>query len=359
MKRRPVRTVLLGVLVGLCASFGYVSLAQTSGVPLPLVTALQAAAAGADVELVVALDGSGAEVYLPTLSDDWHTVLVQLALVHGLTVCELGPRTLLVTDSPHAAVVCGGTDEEQPDDGAAGEVDASGPRTELPAPEEEPGPVEEQGHGSVVYRVRVLQLDEARAQELGLDWGAGVFDLAGRLVVAGYQAMQGLWPSVALGDMVRFLESEGVAVRVEDVELRTRGGETVTFQRGGTINVNLVGGGDATISQRYNYGLTLDLTGTLRGEVVELAYTFVDAAPGNVSDPRNVQLSNTSASGRLDVPCGFATVLAGIGSRRESVAGEGLPVLASVPGAGYAFGVSTVNSSRVAYVVTVDVGCPA
>lgn len=346
----------MGVLLGLCVSFGYVSVAQTSGVPLPLVLALQAAAEAADVELIVA-GVPAADVYLPTTADDWSLVLRRLAAVYGLTVCDVGASTVLVTDSPHAAALCGGTDAElQTQEPARFERPApvGGP---VPAEAPEPAPEPEAEPGAVVYRLRVLQLDEARAQELGLDWGAGVLDVAGRLIVAGYQAVNGVWPSAALLDMVRFLESEGVAMRLDDVELRTRGGQTVRFQRGGTINVNLVGGGDATISQRYDYGLTVDLTGTLRDDEVALQYVFTDSAPGNVSDPRNVQLASTSASGLLDVPCGYSTVLAGIGSRRESIAGEGLPVLASAPGVGYGFGASIVNSSRVSYVVTVDVGC--
>lgn len=358
MKLRPVRTVGVGVVLGLVVSLVAVSRAQTSGTPLPLVTALQAAAEAAEVQLIVA-GVPAAEVYLPVTSDDWHAALVGLALVHGLTVCELGPRTLLVTDSPHAAAVCGDSHEEHAEPQPSPVLEPVGSGAELPAPEEEPGPVEEEGEGALVYRVRVLQLDESRARELGLDWGAGVLDVAGRLVVSGWQLANGVWPSSGLGEVVRFLESEGVAMRLDDVELVTRDGAPVRFQRGGTINVNLVGGGDAAISARYDYGLTLDLSGQRRGEAVALAWTFADSAPGNVSDPRNVQLASTTASGLVDVPCGHSIVLAGMGSVREGVAGEGLPVLASAAGAGWAFGTAAVSSGRVSYVVTVDVGCRA
>lgn len=357
--RRGAVMVLLGVLLGLVVSASYVGFAQTRGEPMPLVTALQASAEAAGLSLIVA-GVPAADVYLPQTSDDWGDVLRSLAVAFGLEVCELGPKTWLVTDSPHSGAICGGDHESEPVHEPQPDAERTGTAAAaLPAPETEPQPEPEAAPGSLVYRLRVLQLDENRAEELGLDWGAGVFDVAGRLVLAGHQVAAGFWPSSGLGEIVRFLETEGVAVRLDDLELRARGGEPVRFQRGGTINVNLVGGGEASIVQRFDYGLTLELVGVIHGEEVALRYSFGDSAPGNVTDPRNVQLSTTSASGVIDLPCGYSTVLAGLGSAREGHQGRGLPVLGEVAALGYVFGTSAYTDSRVSYVVTVDVECRA
>lgn len=351
---RVGRALVAGSLLGLLLSFGYVSVAQTvRGESMPLVTALQSAALAADVQLVVAGVPVG-DVFLPAVADDWRSVLEGLAAAFGLHVCDLGPSTLLVTDSEEAGRLCAPVIEELGE--AAVEIveEPEAVSAELVPVVELVAPVVS---SDLVYRVRVLQLDETRAVDLGLDWSGGVFETAARLLAGGYAVSRGIFPVEEMGSLVRFLESEGVAMRLEDVELRSYGGVPVRFNRGGTIAVNLVGGGAAAIVERYQYGLGLDLEGVEADGVVELRYQFTDSAPSNVSDPSNVQISSTTSASVVRVPCGHSVVLAAIGSAREGSQGAGLPVLAAVPGVGYAFGTGGVVQGRTTFVVTVDVGC--
>lgn len=355
--RRGVRAVTVGLLLGLAVSFVVVARANSvNGEPMPLVTALQAAALAADLHVVVA-GVPAADVYLPVTSGDWRAVLFALAVTHGLTVCELAPDTVLVSDSEAASGFCEGP-ALNTDSAVVPEAVESVRTSEVAAePAEAASQAEVIAPAGLVYRVRVLQLDETRAIDLGLDWSGGVFETAAKLMAGGYAAIQGLFPVAQMGDLVRFLESEGVAMRLEDVELRSESGVPVSFNRGGTIAVNLVGGGGATIVERFSYGLGLDLDGTEEGGVVALRYRFSDSAPSNVSDPSNVQLASTTSNSLVRVPCGHSVVVAAIGSSREGSQGSGLPGLAGIPGAGYAFGVGGVVQGRSTFVVTVDVGC--
>src|SRR5690606_34645645 len=119
----------------------------------------------------------------------------------------------------------------------------------------------------------------------------------------GYGIANGFWPVETMGELVRFLESEGVAMRLEDVELRSGSGRAVSFNRGGSISVNLVGGGGASIVENYAYGLGLELLGLVEDGMVELDYSFTDSAPSNVADPSNVQLASTTSRSVVRVPC--------------------------------------------------------
>lgn len=333
-------------------SFGYVAVAQTvRGESMPLVTALQTAGLAADVQVVVAGVPVG-DVFLPAVADDWRAVLDGLAAAFGLHVCELGPSTILVSESEEAGRLCGPAAVEEI---VSVETDVVVEPVTVPVAEVAPA-VLEVPITDLVYRVRVLQLDETRAVDLGLDWSGGVFETAARLLAGGYAVSHGVFPVEQMGSLVRFLESEGVAMRLEDVELRSYGAP-VRFNRGGTIAVNLVGGGNSSIVERFQYGLGLDLEGAEADGVVELRYQFTDSAPSNVSDPSNVQISSTTSASVVRVPCGHSVVLAAIGSSREGVQGSGLPVLAAVPGVGYAFGTGGVVEGRTTFVVTVDVGC--
>lgn len=353
MRSGGARVLVVGVLLGLALSFGYVALAQTVRTEsMPLVTALQVSALAADVHVVVA-SVPVAEVWLPVTADDWREVFLGIAGAFGLTVCDLGPDTVLVSDSPNAVALCGPREAAEVLEAAPVEVGVV--EAEV-MPVEVPGVVEVERVG-LVYRVRVLQLDETRAVDLGLDWSGGVFETAARLLAGGYAVSQGVFPVAEMGRLVRFLESEGVAMRLEDVELRSEAGVPVSFNRGGTIAVNLVGGGESSIVERFQYGLGLDLDGRVEAGVVELVYRFVDSAPSNVSDPSNVQIASTTSSSRVRVPCGHSVVVAAVGSSREGVQGSGLPGLGALPGVGYAFGAAGVVGGRSSLVVTVDVGC--
>lgn len=351
MKRRPVRTVLLGLLVGLCVSFGYVSLAQTSGVPMPLVTALQAAAVAADVELVVA-DVPSADVYLPSLADDWRTVLVQLASVHGLTVCELGPRTLLVSASEHARRLCGEAAGELVQEEHAGEPDVIA--EPVVVDEAEAVPLAE----TVRYRLRIVQLDETRAASLGIDWAGRAFETASLLAGGVALVELGFMPSPALDDVLIFLEREGIATRLEDLELGGILGRPVTFDRGGSINVSLPSEGGG-IQRSFTYGLQVTVTGERHGDGLLLEYVISDSNPSNVADPENIQLTATSTRSVTRAGCGESVVLASLYSARDEGQGSALPVIGRVPGVGYLGGVGTDTIGRVAVVVTLDVMCGA
>lgn len=349
---RSLRTVALGVFLGVLLSVVYVGNAQTNGYPMPLVTALQAAAEAAEISLVVA-DVPNAEVYVPQVADDWREVLVQLAGAFGLHVCEIGSNTLLVTGSEHAAKVCAAEDAAE----AVLSAVESAPAVEVVAPPAEVVTMAEELAG-IRYRLRVVQVDETRAASLGIDWAGRAFETASLLAGGWLVAKTGMIPSPALDDVIVFLEREGVAMRLEDLELGGIIGWPVTFNRGGSINVSLPSEGGG-IQRTFTYGLQVTVTGDREGDGLVLRYVIRDSNPSNVSDPGNIQLTATDTESAVLSGCGQSVVLASLYSEREAGQGSALPVLGRVPGVGYLGGVGTDTTGRVAVVLTLDVMCEA
>lgn len=355
MKRlqRPARTVLVGLLLGTLLSFAYLGAAQTSGHPLPLVTALQASAEAAEVSLIVA-DVPATEVYLPQFADDWRRVLVQLAFAHGLVVCEVGPNTLMVSGSQHAHKLCAPEPEEVTHVGdlePVAQVAALAPVTVAPVTEPEAAALE-----AVRYRLRVMQLDESRAASLGIDWAGRAFETASLLAGGWLVAKTGMIPSPQLDEVIVFLEREGVAMRLEDLELGGVLGRPVTFNRGGSINVSLPSEGGG-IQRTYSYGLQVTVTGHREGDGLLLDYVVTDSNPSNVTDPMNVQLTSTDTRAAVLAECGQSVVLASLYSERDEGQGAALPVAGRVPALGYLGGVGSDSLGRVAVVLTLDVAC--
>ena len=337
--RRVVRvSFACGLALALVSTCAVVR-AQSYGESMPLITALQSAAMAAKVDLVVA-DVPMVDVYMPSTSTDWMAVVRGLAGAHGLQVCELSERGFLVTGSPHWASVCDPVRVGTSGGAEGGRVGGSS----APA-------------GRLTYRVRVVQVDETRAAEMGISWDEGVFRTAGMLVAGVALVTDGYFPAPDFGRIVSFLESEGVGTRLEDVTLESVAGVPVSFNRGGSINVNLPASGGGSIQQSFAFGLGLDMTGVIEGDSVRLSYSLTDSSPSNVSDPTNVQLASTTSRGEAMIPCGHAAVIASIGSERTGGQGSGLPGISAVPVVGYAGGRAQVSGAFVSYVVTVDVEC--
>lgn len=350
MTRRGVRTVLLGLLLGTLLSFAYLGVAQTSGHPLPLVTAMQAAAEAAEVSLIVA-DVPVTEVYLPQFADDWRRVLTQLAFAHGLVVCEVGPNTLMVSGSEHAHKLCTPEPEATTDVGPVEAPAVEEAAAAEPVPVVEAAPLE-----AVRYRLRVVQLDETRAASLGIDWAGRAFETASLLAGGWLVAKTGMIPSPQLDDVIVFLEREGVAMRLEDLELGGVLGRPVTFNRGGSINVSLPSEGGG-IQRTYSYGLQVTVTGHREGGGLLLDYVVTDSNPSNVTDPMNVQLTSTDTRAAVLAECGQSVVLASLYSERDEGQGAALPVVGRVAALGYFGGVGSDSLGRVAVVLTLDVLC--
>jgi hypothetical protein len=303
------------------------------------------------------------EVYLPyeLPKDAAFDLLVTLSSSLGLVVCELDSGVILLL----AVSFSCGVDElsASPVDGVGGVGDAAGEVAAIPSDSEPTGGEATGGlagglresRSRYAVRVYVVEVNDERATELGVDWRQ-LFDTANLLSANLSVMLAGYVGAAELDSVVSFFEREGLGRRLDDLTLFALAGEPVRFNRGGSINVSLVGG-EQVVQSSYQVGLTASLTVTPHADGVELAYEIADTSPSNVSDPSNIQLSSTSNSSRVVMACGGSSLLVALNSERITGAGEGLPVAARIPVAGYAFGSGTDAYRRSSVVVSAEVEC--
>jgi hypothetical protein len=326
-------------------------------VELPLEHALRVLAAVGGYDLLAVGVDADTAVRLPHRVTDWRRMLHVLVESHDLAICgDMDDGLVVVVGGARADRCRRGVDVESVSD--------------LPSPDADSdrADVFATGDGEVVVeaqaevfrlRLRVLELNETRGAQLGINWEGRTFETASALVQGARYMLAGFFPSPLLDDTIRFLEREGVARRLDDLALTTVSRQMVTFQSGGSINVQLVGSGAQNIQRSFNYGLRLGITPErLDGDVIQLAYTFSDTDPGNTTDPSLITLASRDVSSVVHVRCGYSTVLASLGSIRHSGEGSGLPVASRITGAGYLAGAGSDSEHVSTLVLTLDVECP-
>ena len=211
------------------------------------------------------------------------------------------------------------------------------------------------------YRIRftVAQINEQKAASLGINWNGEAFQTVAQLVLGSQYIFSGYFPQPDFDKLFSFLEREGVAIREDSLELFAVDGEGVAYNRGGSLNVQLVSGGAENIHASFQYGLTVNVTVTrLDNDVLQFNYEYADVNPGNTSDPTFINLANTSTSSSAIVKCGSTVVISSLFTRRDEGQGEGLPQLSRVPALGYVAGSGTDSQSRSSYIIAVTVNCP-
>lgn len=211
------------------------------------------------------------------------------------------------------------------------------------------------------YRIRftIAQINEQKAASLGINWNGEAFQTVAQLVLGSQYIFSGYFPQPDFDKLFSFLEREGVAIRDDSLELFAVDGEGVAYNRGGSLNVQLVSGGAENIQASFQYGLTVNVTVTrLENDTLLFNYDYADVDPGNTSDPTFINLANTSTSSSAIVKCGSTVIISSLFTRRDEGQGEGLPQLSRVPALGYLAGSGTDSQNRSSYIIAVTVNCP-
>jgi Flp pilus assembly secretin CpaC len=207
-------------------------------------------------------------------------------------------------------------------------------------------------------RLRLLEINETRGLDLGINWDGGVLETAGRLIAGVGQYQAGALPTADLDELVSFLETESIARRLDDVSVAAFPGEPVRFQSGGDVNVQLVGSGERNISKTFEFGLIVDVTPLRLSEnVVRLDYSIQDVDPGNTSDPTLITRNSQNLSGAQPAECGQSIVIGQFVRGRGESQGSGVPGVSRVPVFGYGAGVGSTSSATRIYVLTLDLEC--
>lgn len=343
---RLFRTLAFGLILGITLAVSYVALAQ-EGFSYPVFQAVQILAKVGNFSLV-SPQLPDDEVFLPQVIDEGsaYEIMEYVLSLHGFCAVRLHSGVVIITqDCPNRH---GGSDDVPDHSGNSGHVDDVH-IVEIPilAPE---------SIRPVRLRLGFVDVDTTSSESIGINWSE-IFTTANLLRTNLDVVLAGFIGSPQLDNIISALQQRGIATRADEVELVTVSGEAVTFNRGGSINVNLVGAQGATIQQSYNVGLTLSLLPTQTPDGIMLRYQYSDTSPSNVSDPANIQLASTSNSGVMLTQCGATELLAVLNNDRVSMSGQGLPGAIDAPVIGY-LGARSSNVSRYStLVVTVGVYC--
>ncbi len=219
------------------------------------------------------------------------------------------------------------------------------------------GRVQEPTVENYVVRLRIIEISERAALSAGFDWGDSVFGTITTLVSGDVLGAARRFLSSDVADAIRFLESEGLGRKLDDLSTPLRSGVPASIQSGGTVSVNLVGGGQQNISTSYSYGLQSNITAEPIEGGALLDLSLQVQTPINISSPNLLNISDRSITNTLEVRCGEAVPLLTLFQLTEDGEGSGLPGVSRVPVVGYLAGSSSEQFARSSVVVTLDLVC--
>lgn len=211
------------------------------------------------------------------------------------------------------------------------------------------------------YRIRVgvVQVSRSASEAIGINWSEGMFLTAAQLVFGADYLLKGYFPQPDFDKLFEFLATSGVALRRDEYTLMATDTQEVLFNRGGSINVQLVGDGTESIQKSFSYGLGIGLTLTNKGDYIELLYTFSDSSPNSVSNASLIDLTSTTLTSVEYIPCDSVAVLGDVFTERKNFSGEGLPAVSAVPVVGYLGGIGESNEQQASYIITAGIECLA
>lgn len=205
----------------------------------------------------------------------------------------------------------------------------------------------------VGVRLRIIELADNSSAAAGVDWSKGL--LSGVVSLAA-GALSGSVPSLSsltFTQSLQALERQGLARKLDEVQLSLTVGQSTAFQSGGNLQLSLIGSGETKIERTIPYGLNLTLQPSETADGVQVA---VNADLSNAVSTSNTSLLDVARrSVNTTVDLGSAPVLVAAWSAiREEKNGSGLPGLARIPFAGYVAGQADQSASRSTLVVTLE-----
>jgi hypothetical protein len=209
----------------------------------------------------------------------------------------------------------------------------------------------------VAVRLRVIEIGENSGLQLGTQWSTQILSDLLSFAVGDVYAPYRLLTS-DLADAVRLVESSGAGRKLDDILLNGIIGVPLSFQAGGTVNVNLVGAGEQNISASYPYGLTVAITANrLDDGTITLDYSIDSSSTVSASDPSLINVASRGINSSVDLFCGEAAIIAAFRQDYSDNTGSGLPGLGSLPVVGYAFAVDTFTATKTTLLVSLEVAC--
>jgi type IV pilus assembly protein PilQ len=202
-------------------------------------------------------------------------------------------------------------------------------------------------------QVRIQEVTESGAANLGLDWTAGIGNFVTKIVGGNLTGLFDATRSLAgfnIGATLNASEKQGTSKRVDDASVMMESGQAkvARLRSGGKLRVNIVGTG-AIIKETFDYGVIVDV-GNTRIDADGTIHMEVNAKVESLltppTDPTLINTSNREAQTTLALKTGQTVLLGGLLSTQNKSSTTGIPFLSSLPLIGPLFSKTDTTSEK-------------
>jgi type II secretory pathway component GspD/PulD (secretin) len=205
----------------------------------------------------------------------------------------------------------------------------------------------------ISVQVRIQEVTETGAQNLGLDWTAGVGNFVTKVIGGNLTGLFDATRSLAgfnIGATLNASEKQGTSKRVDDASIIMESGQAkvARLRSGGKLRVNVVGAG-GLIKETFDYGVIIDVgnsridnDGTIHLDINAKVESLLTAP----TDPSIINTSNREAQSTLAIKTGQTVLLGGLLTNQNKSNVTGIPFLSSLPLVGPLFSKTDSNSEK-------------
>ncbi len=202
-------------------------------------------------------------------------------------------------------------------------------------------------------QVRIQEVTETGATNLGLDWTAGIGNFVTKIVGGNLTGLFDATKSLAgfnIGATLNASEKQGTSKRVDDASIIMESGQAkvARLRSGGKLRVNIVGAG-GLIKETFDYGVIIDVgnsridnDGTIHLDVNAKVESLLTAP----TDPTIINTSNREAQTTLALKTGQTALLGGLLTTQSKNNTTGIPFLSSLPLIGPLFSKTDSNTEK-------------
>ncbi len=255
----------------------------------------------------------------------------------GVTTTALDQFTVVAEERTNSLIV-------------TGTAEVQGRLSELIARLDEPQP-------QVNIQVRIQEITQRSAVDLGIDWTAGFGNLTANVLGGGlgfiFDTTQVI-SSLNVLAVLDALETQGLSRRVDDTNVTVLNNGTGTIQSGGQIFITIPGA-EENIERTIPYGVQIDVTPriTADGRVTLVIDAKVEDVLSTTNDPSFLNLSSRNVTTTVTVEEGQTLLLGGLLQSQLNITRNRIPILSSIPLIGDLFGTTVTEEDNTDLLVIV------
>ena len=212
----------------------------------------------------------------------------------------------------------------------------------------------------VRIRVRIYEVLESHAKQLGLNFTGGVGVIEGtlgrELASLAFGRPTELTPFTVTGTLDTLVE-QNLARNVDDANLVVANDTTATFTSGGTVRILSRSSDGETGTTTVDFGTLIEVTPLIaRDGNVNLQFDIsLSDFTGELEGLTGLRLTEKRIANTLSVPDGSVVVAGGLLQSGEATSETGIPVLKDIPLLGGLFRNDSLSRERSDLVITLEV----